>query len=322
MKLSIVLLVLFGLAAAACAAVLMIYVIPDVSQRRGQAIADEQARPVRVLCAKRDIPAQTILTQNDLIEREIEAERAPKDAYADPSQIVGHPTVIDVVEGQAFTPGCFAPHAPGVELASRLKPGMRAMTVSLTDYSGMRGLIYPGATVDVLASFTLASAKIEGEAVSTTLLQDIPVLAIENLTVAQSAKETDENKKKKTASRGALRVTLAVTSRQAKALQLAQKHGSVSLALRNPHDRSPVENDVTVLSDGQLAKLGTFLNPADTSRAQSDSKPRVTPVLAPQPAPIQRPQPALPQDWEVMIMRGTKVETQTFPAESVDGGSN
>ena len=53
-----------------------------------------------------------------------------------------------------------------------------------------------------------------------------------------------------------------VDPRQAEALQLAMGHGSISLAMRNPLDRYPVDVDATVLSEGRLAKLGSALTPS------------------------------------------------------------
>ena len=57
-------------------------------------------------------------------------------------------------------------------------------------------------------------------------------------------------------------VTLMVDPRQAEALQLAAENGSISLAMRNPLDRLPVDIDATVLSQGRLARLGSTLTPS------------------------------------------------------------
>jgi Flp pilus assembly protein CpaB len=120
-------------------------------------------------------------------------------------------------------------------------------------------LLYPGCVVDVLAGFKLTYAyQGKGQAISTTLLHGIQVLAVEKKTIVSKQEDELEAAKPPTSSRN-ISVTLMVDPRQAEALQLAMKHGNISLALRNPLDKYPVDFDATVLSEGRLAKLGSLL---------------------------------------------------------------
>jgi len=64
-----------------------------------------------------------------------------------------------------------------------------------------------------------------------------------------------------------------VDSKQAQALQLARTHGDISLAMRNPLDRARVAADVTVLSEGRLAKLGSMLEPTVPGGEDEQGKP-------------------------------------------------
>ena len=124
----------------------------------------------------------------------------------------------------------------------------------------MEGLLYPGCVVDVLASFKVSSKVKLGEAVSTTLLTSIQVMAVENQTVASY----DEGKKETqspNSTRQKLLVTLMVESKQAEALQLAMENGRISLAMRNPNDALEVDKDATLLSEGRLAQLARLLAP-------------------------------------------------------------
>ena len=50
-----------------------------------------------------------------------------------------------------------------------------------------------------------------------------------------------------------------VNSRQAEALQLAMQNGKISLAMRNPLDKEPVDPEATILNRGRLAKLGSLM---------------------------------------------------------------
>jgi Flp pilus assembly protein CpaB len=159
------------------------------------------------------------------------------------------------VEGQPFTSNCFADEKSGARLASALKNGMRAVSVSLKPEKA--GLLYPGCIVDVLVSLNRPSTEESGtkEAMSMTLLQGIEVLAIDELSVMSEEATPEPAKPETTTASSSKRerkdrlVTMMVNSNQAKALQLAAQYGGVSLALRNPLDAGLVETDSTMLSD-------------------------------------------------------------------------
>lgn len=86
-----------------------------------------------------------------------------------------------------------------------------------------------------------------------TLLQGVGVLAIDDVSVMSEATTSDPSASETAnANRRGRRdrlVTLKVKPIQARALQLADEFGDVSLALRNPMDIAPVETDSTMLSD-------------------------------------------------------------------------
>jgi len=127
--------------------------------------------------------------------------------------------------------------------------------------------------VDVLASFKLSSRdQSKGQALSTTLLQGIQVLAVDNVSVVSKKDDRkDSTRKANYSGNRKIMVTLMVNPRQAEALQLAQEYGKISVAMRNPLDRNPVDGDTTVLSEGQLAKYGSMMTPAVlTSQRKTD----------------------------------------------------
>jgi Flp pilus assembly protein CpaB len=139
-----------------------------------------------------------------------------------------------------------------------LPEGMRAVSLSLSSSSISGGLLYPGCVVDVLASFRLSSSE-RGQALSTTLLRGINVLAVKGTSVVSQNAEGEDNSSSARSSHSQLTVTLMVDPKQAEALQLASNQGSISLALRNPLDKSPVDTEATVLSQGRLAQLGSAM---------------------------------------------------------------
>jgi Flp pilus assembly protein CpaB len=95
-----------------------------------------------------------------------------------------------------------------------------------------------------------------------------------------------------------------VDSKQAEALQLAVTYGRISLAMRNPLDKSPIDSEATLLSQGRLAKLGSALNPTDlTAEGEKDQiigEPPETKEVLPQEKP----------SWSMTVIRGTDVKEQ------------
>jgi len=255
---SVVMLVILGVAAALSAAVFT----ASMSAQQIKEVVGATSPEVEILVAAADIPAATQVKADMFTVKMVQEDQAAQGSYKESTQIVGKTTAIAMVEGQVFTPAAFPVDGTGAHLAVGLPSGKRAVTIELTSYAGLEGLLYPGSIVDVITSFSVSDSSRVGKAVSTTLLQNITVLAVQNLTVGSN---NDTEKKKasrpKASSKRPL-VTLLVDSKQAEALQLAVKYGAISLAMRNPTDMAHVETEATLLSEGKLAGLAEFLTPS------------------------------------------------------------
>jgi Flp pilus assembly protein CpaB len=124
----------------------------------------------------------------------------------------------------------------------------------------MGGLLYPGCLVDVIATFRLSSSQDKGQAISTTLLHNIQVLAVQEESIISKNEPGKTPSKGRSDSGGTLTVTLMVDGRQAEALQLAMDNGKVTLAMKNPLDLKTADAEAMVLSQGRLAKLGELMS--------------------------------------------------------------
>jgi Flp pilus assembly protein CpaB len=206
----------------------------------------------------------------------------PADAVAKKGYLHSHAEVVGKVlatpfaEGQPFTESCFATGELPV-IARTLAVGMRVVSVSLTQAEA--GPVYAGGIVDVLFSYTrpAADSSQRGEPTAMTLLQGIQVLAVNDRSVV-SERETGAGTTTPQSDTKRVLVMLRANSTQAKALHLAQKNGSLSLALRNPLDVKPVDIDTTVLRDlsdeySKLLAALTFLAPP-SSAPEAPSDPR------------------------------------------------
>ncbi len=295
MKLSTIGLLVAGVLAAVCAAVLV------ASFRAGGEGNGRQSGPVeaRIVLAAKNLPAMTVVEADCIVEKTVLRGQVPPNSFSDPANVTGKVLSLSMVQGQVFTKACFAKEGAGLHLAVKLPAGMRAVSILLSGDSALETIIYPGSIVDVLASFQLQR---EGagrrEAVSTVLLQGVQVLAVDDYTLG-SPDRPQEGKPAKSRRRSRL-VTLKVDIAQAEALQLAKAHGTVSLALRNPRDASHAGEYRTRLSElsaGRLVGLARSVGKqAGGASAEADT--------------------SLAAHWETLVIRGSSREIQVFPAAS------
>ena len=331
MRWSVVGLILVGLVAAICAAVLAAAVRAGGFQALTK--QDEGVTEIEVTVAVQKLPAMTVVDAGSVGIKTVPREDAPESCYSNPLQVIGKVISVPMVKDQVFTRNCFASEGSGIQLASILENGMRAVSVSLTDYSGLYGLLYPGGLVDVLATFKQRADRGGGsDAISITLLRGIQVLGIENQTIV-SAEEEAKGKGPQGARERSRRwmVTFMVTSLEAQALQLAMEHGTISLAMRNPLDMTTtVQAGPTSLKEllknpgralpGNVRSLARFLAkvvPSAPTDENQQGEPAKTALSAGGAVEPQRAagtgertyeetsaRKKAPQQWEIEIYRG------------------
>lgn len=327
MKWGIIVLLILGLVAAGSAAILV------SALRQGASASADKNLPsgVEVMMARTSLPAMTVITLDDVIKEKVSKDNLPKGRLSTPARVIGRVLAIPVVEGQVLTESCFVTEGTGAQLAAALPHGMRAVTVTLSSNSiPDELLLYPGCVVDVLVSFRLTSTERDrGQAISTTMLRGIQVLAVAGDSVVSIPDdEAKSGTRARRTSRGAT-VTLMVDPKQAEALQLAADNGSIALAIRNPLDKNQVDMEATVLSQGRLASLGSVLTPAVFAAAQKErdslaEKPSSTgdsqekakgdsANLAQQPKSGEESQNRRYPSWGITVIRGRETKVEELP---------
>lgn len=255
MKYTVLLLVVFGIIAAISAVFL-------VNTMRVAMTGGRATGSVDVVTLKRSLPAMSVITTDAVEITKVKAKEAPVGYLSGAVQAVGKILAVPVVQGQVLTTGHLITQGSEAQLAAAVPPGMRAVSVALSSNSVSGGLLYPGCVVDVIATFRLSGgfqSEIKGEAISTTLLYGIQVLAVQGLSVISEPEVKDKVTQQQAAANNRISVVLLVDPKQAEALQLALDNGSVSLAMRNPLDQQDIRSEATVLNRGQLSKLGSLL---------------------------------------------------------------
>ncbi|MDB5293227.1 MAG: hypothetical protein JWL69_4468 [Phycisphaerales bacterium] len=330
MKLAVVGLCLLGVIAAACAAFL-------VNGLRGTtvlAVAShdheikiEQNPDVSVLYVTRPVAAMTVVDGSMVTSKLMPKKDAPIGYVTSSVEVVGKIVSTPLVAGQPFTKACFAEMTGPRQLAAVIPKGKRAVGISVTDYAGLEGLIYPGSMVDVMVSFRASdggSAMTHRDATTTTLLENIQVLAFDQQTVVSPGRLVGEGDGQIRAG-GSRRVTLLVDTKQAKALEIGMEQGTLSLALRNPLDSGDADKESVSVHSlmGDEPPIGLRVPPAELGKAWDAT---LRTVMGPfgkradggDKGPDTRPAEA--PHWDTTVLHGTQVEVRSFPLPAPGAG--
>jgi len=186
---------------------------------------------VKILAAARDLPAGTRIQQKDLKFVNVPTKDKPSGALTTPPDALNRALLFPVNLNEPVTAPKLSSLSGAEGIAATILPGMRAVSISFTDSSGVSGLMQPRSRVDVLFTRTGTIT----EAMTVTVLEDVTVLSVgRNVEVQPTATNVKTAVRPPTGNQTA---TLMVTPEQAQKLELAKNQGKISLALRNPSDR-------------------------------------------------------------------------------------
>jgi pilus assembly protein CpaB len=213
---------------------------------------------VQVLVANANIDKGLALTPPMFARVTRDKQTVDPDAVGDPKSIAGRISLISMPVGSVLTSSKMG--APNdVSLSVRLKPGERAISISVDRVKDISGLLLPGDRVDVLAQ----GPRIDNRVLPTVaILRGIMVLAVGNEleTAAATPSPNEQN---------ATTVTLAVNPKQAEILMTADQNATIRLALRSPKEGLRSEMVGTVLYNG------TTPRPPEARRADPPTLPPV-----------------------------------------------
>jgi len=192
----------------------------------------------RVLVAQRALPVGTIITA-DAIGFQEWPKNMVQDAYfvdgktVDMSKLLGTVVRYPITAGQPLTQGALV--APGDRgfLAAALGPGMRAITIPVSDKSAVAGFVFPGDHVDLMLTQKVQSNSPDAGQplnVTETILRNLRVLATDQ---SPSHESTPDGK---TVVHTFRMVTLEVTPRIAEKIEVAQSFGALDMTLRSIAD--------------------------------------------------------------------------------------
>lgn len=200
-----------------------------------------------VVVASRPIPAGTVLAEKDLQSIPWSGDQTPSGAFDSPQQVTGHTVLEPLSQGEPVLASRLASN--GLAEGTGVPSGMRAVSVHVSDSSGVLAMLRPGQKVDVQVLLTRKSGNAEPEL--RTILEGAPVLSV--------------NPQPEPGSQGASlpSVTLLTNPADADTLALADSGARVRLALRNPLDEA-TRSRTTLTFDSLLRSSGQTSSPAAT----------------------------------------------------------
>jgi pilus assembly protein CpaB len=187
-------------------------------------VAPQQEKQVRLVVATHDMPLGTLLRKSDLRAVNYPERYVPKGAIFQVTNGENRVLLVPINNNEPVLLSKLSEANSPEGVSSTIDTGYRAVSVPITDASGVAGLIQANARVDVL--FTRPGTM--AEATTSTILQNVKVLSTGR---AIPTGQTADSR----APRSQV-VTLLLKPPDAQKLELAKNEGKVSLSLRNPLD--------------------------------------------------------------------------------------
>lgn len=287
--------------------------------------ANEEVKPVNsihVVVAKQDIAPKTIIKESMVEVREVPASMVSDDAVREVSDIINKPAKVEILKDDIISTRKVLMDITMAGFTGDIPPECRAISIAITDVTGVAGFAKPGDYVDVMLI-----AKGEEKMTGRIVLQDVLLLAI-NKNTEQKQKATGDgssgdtkktgdsadsknqsDKKNADASKDEAisdlaTATLAVLPEDALKLITEAQEGTLYLALRpyKPRDKFTTDTRYIHYSTTKTAKSsGTRTAPPAPAAPATPAAVRQT---VQQSMPIPTPAPKAPVGG-VEVIRGT-----------------
>lgn len=238
------LLALCGL--AAILVFLIIYFILSAAFSDKKESKSAPAAMVPVIEASRDIEPQTVITEDMVKAVEVSSNMVPSGALTDKNAVVGKKAGTTIFSGDMITARKLSQKAGG--FVGLIPDGMRAVSFSVNDVTGVSGFAKPGDKVDILL---VTSREGMDRITSKILLKDVLILAVNKSSGTPQPQSQNTDKDGKGMSSGSAPrqsssntssigtpsvVTVALTPYDAAKLIASTQIGQLQMLLRPSND--------------------------------------------------------------------------------------
>jgi pilus assembly protein CpaB len=237
-------------------------------------VAPQQVKTVRVVVAARDMPLGTLLRTGDVRMVNYPERDVPKGVVFDARNAMDRVLLFPINSNEPVTIAKLSSTTSVEGVSSTIEPGYRAVSVQISDVSGVAGLIQTNSRVDVL--FTRPGTM--AEATTSIILQNVKVLSTGRL--APAGQVLDPRTPRSPV------VTLVLKPDDAQKLELAKNQGRISLSLRNPLDSEQAANSGAITAEA----LDPMINERTAKRGRNLNDPKVWQELTKKEEPKKEPE--------------------------------
>lgn len=228
-----------------------------------------QVKDVTVVYAKTSIPERTLIKEEMLTLKTMPSNKVPNGALMRTTDLVGRPTRVAINQGEVITTQKVFASILDMGLSGRIPPECRAITVGISDVTGVAGFAQPGDYVDVM----LVSSQVENnKVVSEMILQNVLLLAINKQVENQSNAPAQSNAKGQNQNAGnqpkvtgsPAMATMALVPEDALKLAAKAQLGQIYLVLRPYRPSNGVSDDTYYSVTKASGKMPVTPPPAGT----------------------------------------------------------
>lgn len=214
----------------------------------------EQKNMVTVVAATKNIKPRTIIDDNMLTLIQLPKEVVPDGAIADISKVIKNPAAVVILKGDVITKQKLMSDPRLAGFVGMIPPDCRAVSVAISDVTGVAGFATAGDFVDVMV---VTGRKEEGRLVGKLVLQNVLLLGINKSgggadeKPAKPQKEKENDGSVKAAKEAMATATLALAPNDALRLATTSQNGIVYLALRpyKPKEEVVVAHDYVLRTE-------------------------------------------------------------------------
>ncbi|WP_085908252.1 Flp pilus assembly protein CpaB [Kiloniella majae] len=194
-----------------------------------QTIAVSPQEAVQILTARTDIPLGKFIEEDDFFWQDWPEDFASdhhikKDNFKI-EELVGRVALKEIPAGEPINLKKFVRPGERGFLAAVLKPGHRALSIPISEATGVSGFVFPGDRVDLVLSLSI---KFDEDKSATTRKASETVMTNVRVLALGSTTKTPEGK----TNTGAKTVTVELKPNQVEIVAVAKILGTISLALR------------------------------------------------------------------------------------------
>ena len=228
---------------------------------------------VKVVQAKTDIKEREQLKESMLQLVEVPASMLPEGALTEIQGLAGRPTRIAIMAGDFLTERKIFKDVQDSGFTGIIPPDRRAMSIAVSDVTGVSGFIKPGDYVDVMfITEKMDNTRITGE----VILQNVLLLGVNNSADRSGGqgKDAGDSKGKMDAAFGGktMTATLAVRPEEELRLAVAAHAGQLYLTLRpyKPANKYMLDTEYSFFK-GRAANTASSTAPAPSAPRSAPS---------------------------------------------------